>query len=202
MQRKNMIERKQNPEQKGRTILRNILITVGIMGAATIVCLALQHFSEANTHVPLLFVLAVVIVARFTEGYVYGILSAMAAVVLVNYVFTYPYFELNFSITGYPLTFVVMLATAVMVSALTTQIKWQEQIRLEVEKEKDTRQSAAGSVSRYPDASDVNSGIRVGNFRQLRRAGTAGEGGAFRRYSRRIPVADPDGGKPAFDHAN
>ena len=73
MQRKNMIERKQSPEQKGRTILRNILITVGIMGAATIVCLALQHFSEADTHVPLLFVLAVVIVARFTEGYVYGI---------------------------------------------------------------------------------------------------------------------------------
>ena len=71
------------------SILRNILITVGIMGAATIVCLALQHFSEADTHVPLLFVLAVVIVARFTEGYVYGILSAMAAVVLVNYVFTY-----------------------------------------------------------------------------------------------------------------
>ena len=69
-------------------------------------------------------------------------------------------------------------------------------------KRKDTRQSAAGSVPRYPDASDVNSGIRVGNFRQLRRAGTAGEGGAFRRYSRRIPVADPDGGKPAFDHAN
>lgn len=60
----------------------------------------------------------------------------MAAVVLVNYVFTYPYFELNFSITGYPLTFVVMLATAVMVSALTTQIKWQEQIRLEVEKKR------------------------------------------------------------------
>ena len=146
MQRKNMIERKQNPEQKGRTILRNILITVGIMRAATIVCLALQHFSEADTHVPLLFVLAVVIVARFTEGYVYGILSAMAAVVLVNYVFTYPYFELNFSITGYPLTFVVMLATAVMVSALTTQIKWQEQIRLEVEKEK-TRANLLRAVS-------------------------------------------------------
>ena len=146
MQRKNMIERKQSPEQKGRTILRNILITVGIMGAATIVCLALQHFSEADTHVPLLFVLAVVIVARFTEGYVYGILSAMAAVVLVNYVFTYPYFELNFSITGYPLTFVVMLATAVMVSALTTQIKWQEQIRLEVEKEK-TRANLLRAVS-------------------------------------------------------
>ena len=59
---------------------------------------------------------------------------------------TYPYFELNFSITGYPLTFVAMLATAVMVSALTTQIKWQEQIRLEVEKEK-TRANLLRAVS-------------------------------------------------------
>ncbi len=87
---------KTEPGTKRADDPKNILITVGIMGAATIVCLALQHFSEADTHVPLLFVLAVVIVARFTEGYVYGILSAMAAVVLVNYVFTYPYFELNF----------------------------------------------------------------------------------------------------------
>jgi two-component system sensor histidine kinase KdpD len=39
-----------------------------------------------------------------------------------------------------------MLATAVMVSALTTQIKWQEQIRLEVEKEK-TRANLLRAVS-------------------------------------------------------
>ena len=47
---------------------------------------------------------------------------------------------------SYDLTFVVMLATAVMVSALTTQIKWQEQIRLEVEKEK-TRANLLRAVS-------------------------------------------------------
>ena len=48
--------------------------------------------------------------------------------------------------TGYPVTVGVMRATAVMVSALTTQIKWQEQIRLEVEKEK-TRANLLRAVS-------------------------------------------------------
>ena len=43
--------------------------------------------------------------------------------------FTFPYFKLNFAITGYPLTFVAMLAVACSVSALTTQIKKQEQMR-------------------------------------------------------------------------
>lgn len=109
---------------------------MGILLVATAVCFWLQGVSQSDTHVPLFFVLAVVMVSRFTEGYAYGILASIIAVVGVNYVFTYPYFEINFSLTGYPLTFVVMLGVACMVSALTTQIKRQEQIRLEVEKEK------------------------------------------------------------------
>lgn len=117
-------------------ILKNSLITLGILGLATGVCLMIQPFSESDTHVPLLFVLAVLFVSRFTDGYAYGIIASMIAVVGVNCVFTYPYFEVNFAITGYPLTFVAMLAVACSVSALTTQIKKQEKIRLEAEKEK------------------------------------------------------------------
>ena len=121
---------------KKPSVLKNSLITVGILGAATGFCLAIQPFAESDTHVPLIFVLAVLFISRFTDGYVYGIVSSMIAVVGVNCVFTYPYFEVNFAITGYPLTFVAMLAVACSVSALTTQIKKQEQIRLEVEREK------------------------------------------------------------------
>lgn len=116
--------------------MKNSLITIGILFIAAAFCFVIQIFSESDTHVPLIFVLAVVMVSRFTEGYGYGILASMIAVVGVNYVFTYPYFEINFSLTGYPLTFVMMLGVACMVSALTTQIKRQEQIRLEVEREK------------------------------------------------------------------
>ena len=121
---------------KVRSVLKNSGIAFGILGIATAFCFLVQRISESDTHVPLLFVLAVLFVSRFTDGYVYGIVASIIAVFGVNYVFTFPYFKLNFAITGYPLTFVAMLAVACSVSALTTQIKKQEQMRLEVEREK------------------------------------------------------------------
>ncbi|MEG2252495.1 MAG: ATP-binding protein, partial [Clostridia bacterium] len=54
----------------------------------------------------------------------------------VNYLFTYPYFVFNISLSGYLLTFLTMLAVSLIVSVLTTRIKEQERIRLEAEKEK------------------------------------------------------------------
>ncbi len=120
----------------GKRTLRNILITLTILAAAAVICFFLQQSVGTEAHAPLLFVLAVLFISRFTDGYGYGIFSAMASVIAVNYIFTYPYFAFNFTITGYPLTFLVMLAVALSVSALTTQIKNQEKLRLESEKEK------------------------------------------------------------------
>ena len=120
----------------GKRTLRNILITLTILAAAAVICFFLQQSVGTEAHAPLLFVLAVLFISRFTDGYGYGIFSAMASVIAVNYIFTYPYFAFNFTITGYPLNFRVMLAVALSVSALTTQIKNQEKLRLESEKEK------------------------------------------------------------------
>jgi two-component system sensor histidine kinase KdpD len=54
----------------------------------------------------------------------------------VNYVFTYPFFAFNFTISGYPVTFLTMFIVSVITSALTTQVKRQKNLRLETEKEK------------------------------------------------------------------
>ena len=125
-------------ERKGenQSSLKNCGITVSILGIATVLCFLLQRLVTTDTHVPLVFVLAVLFISRFTDGYRYGIAASLIAVVGVNIVFTYPYFEMDFTIAGYPLTFLAMLAVSVSVSALTTQIKQQEQVRLEAEKEK------------------------------------------------------------------
>ena len=112
------------------------MITIVIMGISFLFCLPLQQLADTDTHVPLLFVLAVLLVSRYTDGYKYGIFASFVAVVGVNYAFTYPYFALNFTIAGYPLTFLVMLIVSAVVSTLTTQIKQQEHIRMEAEKEK------------------------------------------------------------------
>ena len=121
---------------KKNPTVKNTMITVGILGIAGVICMSLQKLGETDTHVPLLFVLAVLFVSRFTDGYRYGVISSIIAVVGVNYVFTYPYFALDFTLTGYPITFIAMFAVSFSVSALTTQIKKQEKMRLEVEKEK------------------------------------------------------------------
>ena len=103
---------------------------------------------------PLLFVLAVLFYFQVHRRiYLWGS-SSMIAVVGVNYVFTYPYFAVDFTITGYPVTSRSMLAVACGVSALTTQIKKQEQIRLEAEKEKMRGLLFKGLLPRHTDAPD------------------------------------------------
>lgn len=126
------------PELKKFPVLNNIIFTVSMLGIATLFCLVLEGLTlpESRTHVPLVYVLAVLLISRFTDGYFYGVFAAVAAVICVNYIFTYPYFAVDFTIAGYPITFMVMLAVAIITSALMTQIKRQEQIRHEIEKEK------------------------------------------------------------------
>ena len=122
--------------EKKKTFLRDLVITVAIMAGAALVCFVLSRFVTTDTHVPMIFVLAVLFISRLTNGYAFGLVSSVIAVFGVNYAFTYPYFRFNFTLTGYPLTFLVMLAVSLIVSALTTQIKKQEEIRLLMEKEK------------------------------------------------------------------
>ena len=128
------------------TRIGNMEITAAILAATSVLSYLLHRVSNSDFHVPMLFVLAVLFISLLTDGYVYGIIASMAAVIGVNYIFTYPYFALNFTITGYPMTFLTMLAVSICVSALTTRIKKQEQIRLEVEKEK-TRANLLRAIS-------------------------------------------------------
>lgn len=91
---------------------------------------------DSQIYAVMIFFLGVVMVSRLTDGYFYGIVSALLFMLEINYFFTYPYMAFNFTISGYPLTFFVMLLIAVVISALTTQIKRHEKLRVETEKEK------------------------------------------------------------------
>lgn len=114
---------------------RDCLITAVFLTIATVACFLLRGEEQSDSHAPLVFVLAILLISRFTNSYFYGMLASVIAVFAVNYIFTYPYFHLNFTLSGYPLTFVTMFSVSVVVSMLTTQIKQQEKIRTEIEKE-------------------------------------------------------------------
>ena len=115
---------------------RDLGVSLGFLGLAAILCALLRMIDSSDVFVALIFECAVVLVSRFTDGYLFGLLASFLGVFGVNWIFTYPYMQLNFTISGYPLTFLVMLAVSVVVSALTTQIKQQEKLRAEAEKEK------------------------------------------------------------------
>lgn len=106
-----------------------------LLGLATAVAAFFFHISTTSSaNITLTYALAVVLIARVTDGYFYGILAAVAAVVSVNFLFTYPYFALNFTLTGYPVTFVGMLAITMISSAAASNIK--EKARIISEREK------------------------------------------------------------------
>lgn len=115
--------------------VRDPLLTVLMLTGAAALCFLLRRIDETGSYTTLIFVLAVTTISRFTEGYFWGIFSALFSVVCVNYVFTYPFWAFNFTITGYPLTFLSMLAVSLIISAMNTKIKKQDRLRTEAERE-------------------------------------------------------------------
>jgi len=130
--REMLIPRKQSKAQ----IAKDMSITVGLLAGAAFLCAMLTGNGYGDTAVPLVFVLAVLLTARITEGYFFGFFAAIISVFGVNYAFTYPYFEFNFTLTGYPLTFLTMFAVSMVVGMLTEQVKRQSRIEAEAEREK------------------------------------------------------------------
>lgn len=124
--------------------LRDVLLTALILIIATIT--AFWFFvtvPENSANIALVYITALVLTARFTQGYLYGIAASVVSVIGINYLFTYPYFQVNFTLTGYPVTFVFTLVISLMVSTMTTRIKAQadtlverEKLLMDAEKEK------------------------------------------------------------------
>ena len=126
--------------------VRDTLISLSVLLCATALCFVLRSVESGTNHVSMIFVLAVFLIARFTKGYFYGIAASLLGVLAVNYIFTYPFFKFNFTLSGYPVAMLCMLAVSMVTSALTSQAKNNESIRIEAEKEK-TRSNLLRAVS-------------------------------------------------------
>ena len=133
-----MKQRQKLHQIRGRFLFswRDSAVTLEILLAAYGVCSLLRNFGESSSYASLLFLLAVFLVARYTEGYFYGIAASLVGVLSVNYVFIYPYYSFNFTLAGYPMTMLCMLAVSLTTSALITRIKQSDQLKLAAEKEK------------------------------------------------------------------
>lgn len=124
-------------KRKAYRILMDLLRFMLIMGAAVLLSMLLSGIHDDNNPFAMaVFILAVALAARFTNGYGWGIAASLLGTFCVNYIFTYPFWTFDITYPGYALTAAVMLVVSVIISTLTTRIKRQEQLRFEAEREK------------------------------------------------------------------
>ncbi len=131
---KDMARKEKKARMDRKTLMHNTIICIAFMVIATICSVIFYMLSPSSASVAIIYMLAVMLVARYTDGYVPGIVAAVISVVAVNFVFTYPYLQLNFALTGYPIAFLGMMTVAFITSALTTQAKQQNRMLIEQEK--------------------------------------------------------------------
>ena len=122
---------------------RHLPVAVLIMGAATLISWILFYLNENVLNVALIFILAILFVARTTNSYTLGLLSSLFSVFWVNYAYTYPFMALNFTLSGYPLTFIGMALISGFTSSITIHSAKQNQLLQEkdhmlMEAEKET----------------------------------------------------------------
>lgn len=113
-------------------------ITLSTLFLATLIALILVEASQINDNIFGVYILAVVIVSRFTSGFFWGILSSVVGVIGVNYFFTFPYFKIDFTLSGYSIIFLIMFFISIIISIMTVQIKEQAFISEQKEKKANT----------------------------------------------------------------
>ena len=108
-------------KEKRNKLIKNCLYLIIILTLATLAASFDHQFRRIN--IASTYILAIVIIARVTDGYIWGIIASLFPVLCVNYLFTYPYFSFDFTRNGYPITFVIMSVTALLVNMTTAELK-------------------------------------------------------------------------------
>lgn len=115
---------------------KNFLIVSLVFFVITIISFLFNaSVSDPTLNIAMMYTVGIFITAWLTDGYLTGLLFTVASVLSVNFFFTYPYQQVNFSLDGYQVTFIGMLAVGIFSSVLSTRMKKQEAKIKQQEKE-------------------------------------------------------------------
>ena len=116
--------------------IKNILLTLVLLLITFGISILLQEVFNIWEHITTLFVFAVFLISFFTDGYFYGIASALIAALAINYAFTYPYFNVDFSAPASVVSAIVMLIISILTCTFTTKLKQWQALKSEGEMER------------------------------------------------------------------
>ena len=116
--------------------IKDALFSVVTLVASFALNLLLQSWFHTQSLIPMIFVLGVFLISWRTQGYFWGVAASLISVLAVNYAFTFPYYAFDLISPECVSSAVVMLIVSISTGTLTTQIKHQEKIKAEIERER------------------------------------------------------------------
>ncbi|SKA00482.1 DUF4118 domain-containing protein [Anaerorhabdus furcosa] len=121
-----------------KKIVVGLIIMIFSIATATLIGYFFESIKIPETNIVIVYILAVLITARFSQGYLMGVLSSIIATLTYNYFFTAPYFSLSVYDPNYLITFVIMTITAIITGTLTSKTLQSEKEAKEKEVESNT----------------------------------------------------------------
>ena len=117
---------------------KDFIVSVSLYLISVRFCLVLRNFDPNNdtSYVSMIFLLDVFLTALLTDGFFFSLTIAVFAVLSVDYIFTPPFWEVSFTLAGFPLTFLVMMTICVATGIVTSRAKKVSEMEREAEREK------------------------------------------------------------------
>lgn len=118
--------------------LKDAAVAAGLYFATVVLCLLMRKFDPNNetSYVAVLFLMDVFLTAMLTNGYIYSTFIAILGVLSVDYIFTFPYWAVSFTVTGFPLTFIVMMTISIATGAAMSRAKQRDALEREAEQQR------------------------------------------------------------------
>lgn len=116
--------------KKFLSFIKNMAITAGIITSVHFTNILATFVLDLRGMIPMFYLIGVFLVSLFTEGYFYGIFSALVSAVLVNYTFILAgkALEYRYSIVA---TAIIIFVVAVVVCTMTSALKKAQKARAE-----------------------------------------------------------------------
>ena len=117
---------------------KDFIVSFSLYLLSVTLCLVLRHFdiSKDTSYVAMIFLLDVFLTAFLTDGFLFSILCAVLGVLSVDYIFTEPYWHISFTLSGFPVTFLVMMTICILTGIITSRAKHLDAVSREAEREK------------------------------------------------------------------
>ena len=111
---------------------RDAVVTLLCLAISTAVGFAFDWAGFSESNIITIYILGVLVTAVSTSGHLYGAANSLLSVLAFNFFFTEPRFTLQADGPSYPVTFLIMLSSSIIVSSLASRVK--EQARMAAEK--------------------------------------------------------------------